>query len=150
MLPKIAYMSEPFTLEARVDNKTTEPALYAAFHIYLDHGYLDHGLTVTGQPNYQATGEAPLWAALDALFNEVETANEKMPEQFDPSISPDIPAAVDSAATVYLATDVFRPRGGWTFSAKKRALKRERQEVMDERAWFAALTLKRARLYLGR
>jgi len=90
-----------------------------------------------------------IWAALDALFNEVKTANEKMPEQFDPSISSDIPAAVDSAATAYLATDVFRPRGGWTFSAKKRALKRELQEVMDQRAWIAALTLKRARLYLG-
>jgi hypothetical protein len=32
------HMSDPFVLEAFVDNKTSEPALYTAFHVFLDGG----------------------------------------------------------------------------------------------------------------
>jgi hypothetical protein len=90
-----------------------------------------------------------IWAVLEALFEELQKAGEKMPEQFTLSISPDIPAAVDSAATAYLATDLYRPRGGWSFSAKKRALRRDLQSQMDGRALLAAAHLQRARVYLG-
>ena len=51
-----------------------------------------------------------IWAALDALFEELEQARQKMPEEFSLSISSDIPAAVDAAATLHLAADLFRPR----------------------------------------
>ena len=90
-----------------------------------------------------------IWAALESLFETLEQAGQKMPEQFNPSISSDIPAAVDAAATVYLATDLLRPRGGWSLSAKKQALRRELRDTMDLRAWIAALHLRRARIYLG-
>ena len=63
-----------------------------------------------------------IWVTLEPLFETLEQAGQKMPEQFNPSISSDIPAAVDAAATVYLATDLLRPRGGWSLSAKKQAL----------------------------
>jgi len=90
-----------------------------------------------------------IWVALEPLFETLERAGQKMPEQFNPSISSDIPAAVDAAATAYLATDLLRPRGGWSLSAKKRALRRELRDTMDLRAWIAALHLQRARIYLG-
>jgi hypothetical protein len=90
-----------------------------------------------------------IWAVLEALFEDLQKAGEKMPEQFTLSISPDIPAAVDAAATAYLATDLYRPRGGWSFSAKKRALRRDLQNQMDGRALLAAAHLERARVYLG-
>jgi hypothetical protein len=90
-----------------------------------------------------------IWAVLEALFEELQKASEKMPEQFTLSISSDILADVDSAATAYLATDLYRPRGGWSFSAKKRAFRRDLQNQMDGRALLAAAHLQRARVFLG-
>jgi hypothetical protein len=90
-----------------------------------------------------------IWAMLDSLFEELVQADQRMPEEFSLSISSDIPANVDATATVYLATDLYRPRAGWSWSAKKRALRRELQDLMDKRAWMAVLYLRRARTYLG-
>jgi hypothetical protein len=90
-----------------------------------------------------------IWAMLDSLFEELVQADQKMPEEFSLSISSDIPANVDATATAYLATDLYRPRAGWSLSAKKRALSRELQDLMDKRAWMAVLYLRRARNYLG-
>ena len=97
-----------------------------------------------------ASSSRQAWDVLNALFDRLTKANEKMPEQFTLDISSDIPAAVDALATAYLATDLLRPRPSWSFSAKKRALGRELQDVMDRRAWFSVLCLRRARTYLGR
>jgi hypothetical protein len=103
-------------------------------------------------PTYQSAvvGAAfggSIWAMLDTLFEELVQADQKMPEEFSLSISSDIPANVDVTATAYLATDLYRPRAGWSLSAKKRALRRELQDLMDKRAWLAAAYLRRARVY---
>ncbi len=90
-----------------------------------------------------------IWAALDALFAKLEQDGQKMPEEFTLSISSEIPAALDATATAYLATDLFRPRGGWSLSAKRRALRRELQFQMDGRALLAAAYLRQARIYLS-
>jgi hypothetical protein len=50
----------------------------------------------------------------DAPGGVREQADQKMPEEFSLSISSDIPANVDATATVYLATDLYRPRAGWS------------------------------------
>jgi hypothetical protein len=90
-----------------------------------------------------------IFTVLESLFDEVMKAGKKMPEQFDPHIVSDIPAAVDAAASFYLATDALRPRARWSFSAKKRALSHEVQDEMDKRAWVAVLYLKQARSFLN-
>ena len=53
-----------------------------------------------------------IWEVLEHLYGKLETAWKAMPQQFDHTIDSDIPANVDSTATIYLATDALRPRGG--------------------------------------
>ena len=105
-------------------------------------------------PSYASTIAAAavsgrIGGVLDALFVELNKAGEKMPEQFTLSISHSVPAEVDAAATAYLAADSARSRAAWAFTAKKRALKREFRDLMDQRAWIALLQLRRAQLYRG-
>ena len=102
-------------------------------------------------PSYASTIAAAavsgrIGGVLDALFVEL---NKAMPEQFTLSISHSVPAEVDAAATAYLAADSARSRAAWAFTAKKRALKREFRDLMDQRAWIALLQLRRAQLYRG-
>ena len=109
-------------------------------------------------PNYKsglagtalsAGGFEMMWALLDTLFEGLQQAARELPEEFSRSISADTLAAVDAAATAYLATDLYRPPGRWSlFSAKNRALRRERNDKLDLRAWLAAAHLKRARVFL--
>jgi hypothetical protein len=92
------------------------------------------------QPTYAAmmAGAAiggQIWEVLDTLFEELHAVGQKMPQEFSPSaVEADFLADVDSRASAYLATDLYRPRAGWSWSAKKRALKRELQDTMDKRA----------------
>jgi hypothetical protein len=89
-----------------------------------------------------------IWGVLDTFFEELHTVGQKMPQEFSPSsVEADFLADVDTKASAYLATDLFRPRAGWSWSAKKRALKRELQDVMDKRALMALLYLKQAHAY---
>lgn len=97
----------------------------------------------------KAVNSGEIWTILDVIFEQLQQAGEKMPEEFTLSISSDVPAEVDAAATAYLATDLFRPRGGWSLFAKKRALRRELRDKMDRRALLAALHLRRARMFLA-
>jgi hypothetical protein len=105
------------------------------------------------QPTFAATiaGAAfsgQIWAVLDTMFEELHAAGQKLPREFSPSaVEADILADVDSRASSYLAIDLYRPRAGWSWSAKKRALKRELQDAMDKRALMALLYLKQARAY---
>ena len=71
-----------------------------------------------------------------------------MPQEFSPgAVEADFLADVDTKASAYLATGLFRPRAGWSWSAKKRALKRELQDTMDKRALMALLYLTQAHAY---
>jgi hypothetical protein len=73
---------------------------------------------------------------------------QKLPKEFSPSaVDADFLADVDSRASSYLAIDLYRPRAGWSWSAKKRALRRELQDAMDNRALMALLYLKQAHAY---
>ena len=105
------------------------------------------------QPTFAATmaGAAfsgQIWTVLDAMFEELHAAGQKLPREFSPSaVEADILADVDSRASSYLAIDLYRPRAGWSWSAKKRALKREQQDKMDKRALMALLYLKQAHAY---
>ena len=105
------------------------------------------------QPTYAATmaGAAiggQIWAVLEALFEELEKAAQTLPNEFDlHAIEVDTLARVDSTASTYLATDLYRPRAGWSWSAKKRAFKRERQDTMDRKAMMAFLYLTQAHIY---
>lgn len=105
------------------------------------------------EPNYQtmmarAALSGAIWTVLGTLYEDLQAAGEKMPEEFAPSISSDIPAAIDSAATAYLAADSHRPRAKWSLSSRERALGRELQHAMDERALMVAAYLEIARAYL--
>jgi hypothetical protein len=89
-----------------------------------------------------------IWEVLDNFFADLYAVGRKMPKEFRPSaVEADFLADVDSKASAYLAADLFRPRAGWSWSAKKRALKRELQDAMDKRALMALLYLKQARTY---
>lgn len=105
------------------------------------------------QPTFAATmaGAAfggKIWGVLDTMFEELRAAGQKLPREFSPSaVEADLLADVDSRASSYLAIDLYRPRAGWSLSAKKRALKRELQDAMDQRALMALLYLKQAHAY---
>lgn len=105
------------------------------------------------QPTYasvmaRAAFGGQLWGVLDTLFEELYPVGQKLPKEFSPSaVEADLLADVDSRAASYLATDLFRPRAGWSWSAKKRTLNRELQDTMDKRALMALLYLKQARTY---
>ena len=89
-----------------------------------------------------------IWGVLDTFFEQLHAVRQKLPKEFSPSaVEADFLADVEQKASAYLATDLYRPRAGWSWSAKKRALKRELQDAIDNRALMALLYLKQAHAY---
>jgi hypothetical protein len=93
-------------------------------------------------------GHEKVLGVLNTFFEQFQEAAIQMSEEFSLSISTETLASVDSTATAYLFADLFRPRGGWSLSAKKRESIDEYNTEMDRRAWMAALYLKLARSFL--
>jgi len=90
-------------------------------------------------------GNEKVLEVLSKFYIEFQKSTKAMPAEFSRSISPDVLFEVESKALGYLYFDLYRPRGAWTLSSKKRETIKECNDEMDLRAWEAAISLKQVR-----